>query len=175
MPHPPEMGPIPKAQICVRERPFTCTGVDYFGPFYITVGGRHEKWYGVLFTCLMTHALHLELAGSLSSDACVMAIRQLICYRGSPREIYSDNGANFQGAHIELKKALAELNQEWLTASVWANPSFGISIPLLSSYGGKLGMFGEVHQDSINVHIERSISPIRDPPHVTCGGWKHCE
>ena len=56
---------IPKARMCVGQRSFTCTGVDYFGPMQVTVGRHHEKRYGVLFTCLTTKAIHLELAGEL--------------------------------------------------------------------------------------------------------------
>ena len=45
VPQSPQMGPLPKARMCACERPFSCTGIDYFGPMYVTVGRRHEKRY----------------------------------------------------------------------------------------------------------------------------------
>jgi hypothetical protein len=41
-----------------------------------------------------------------------MAIRRFISVRGTPATIHCDNGTNFHGAETELKKALAELNND---------------------------------------------------------------
>lgn len=43
-----------------------------------------------------------------------MAIRNFINFRGSPREMYSDNGSCFTGADNELKRELAQLNVQEL-------------------------------------------------------------
>ena len=75
---------------------------------------RHEKRWGVLFTCLSMRAVHLELAASLSTDSCIMALRRMMARRGIPKDIWSDNGTNFHGADNELKLALKDLNQEQL-------------------------------------------------------------
>ena len=110
-PKPPQMGPLPSCRLTPYVRAFTFTGVDYFGPMMVTIGRRREKRYGALFTCLTTRAVHLELAASLSTDSAIMAIRRMIARRGTPKEIYSDNGTNFRGADTELKKALRDLDQ----------------------------------------------------------------
>ncbi|GBP82294.1 hypothetical protein EVAR_86648_1 [Eumeta japonica] len=68
----------------------------------VTIGRRHEKRYGALFTCLTTRAVHIELAESLSSDSMILALRRFIARRGTPRVMYSDNGTNFVGANKEL-------------------------------------------------------------------------
>ena len=117
-PQAPLMADLPDCRLNSFVRPFTEVGVDYFGPLEVTVGRRHEKRYGVLFTCLSTRAIHLELAHSLSTDSAVMAIRRFISRRGYPRVFYSDNGTNFKGAERELREALAELDQQKLVGQL---------------------------------------------------------
>ena len=110
-PQVPEMGLIPRCRLGTYERPFTNTGMDYFGPMFVSVGCRRETRYGVLFTCLTTRAVHLELAGGLTTDSCIMSIRKLIGRCGCPREIHSDNGTNFRGAAKELRAAILTFDQ----------------------------------------------------------------
>ncbi|GBP58715.1 hypothetical protein EVAR_35493_1 [Eumeta japonica] len=95
-------GDLPPERLRHHQPPFTCTGVDYFGPMSVTIGRRHEKRYGSLFTCLTTRAVHIELAESLSSDSIILALRRFIARRGTPRVMYSDHGTNFVGAIKEL-------------------------------------------------------------------------
>lgn len=101
----PSTGNHPPSRLAHGKRPFTFTGIDFFGPMTITVGRTHQKRYGVLFTCLTTRAVHLEIAGSLSSDSAIMALRRFIGRRGCPTELHSDNGTNLRGADIELQSA----------------------------------------------------------------------
>jgi hypothetical protein len=79
---------------------------------YVTVGRSHVKRYGALFTCLTMRAVHVELAERLTADSAIMAIRRFISVRGTPKTIHCDNGTNFHGADTELKKSLAELNND---------------------------------------------------------------
>ncbi|KXJ74167.1 hypothetical protein RP20_CCG014255 [Aedes albopictus] len=65
-PEPPAMGCLPKARVAAFVRPFSYVGVDFFGPFLVLIGRRHEKRWGVIVTCLSTRAIHLELAASLN-------------------------------------------------------------------------------------------------------------
>ncbi|XP_072931828.1 uncharacterized protein [Epargyreus clarus] len=106
------MGNLPLERLRHGEPPFTCTAVDYFGPMSITVGRRHEKRWGALFTCLTTRAVHVELAASLSTDSMILALRRMAARRGMPKTIFSDNDTNFVGANKELQEALASLNKE---------------------------------------------------------------
>lgn len=117
----PEMADLPPARLASFTRPFSYIGIDYFGPMMVTVGRRNEKRWGVLITCLTIRAIHIELAHSLSTDSCILAIRNFIGRRGTPLEIYSDNGTNFHGADNELRKEIQQIEksklQETFTSS----------------------------------------------------------
>ncbi|XP_062716205.1 uncharacterized protein LOC134291874 [Aedes albopictus] len=108
MPVAPKMGPLPAVRLEPDVRPFTYVGVDLFGPYLVKVGRSAAKRWVCLFTCLTIRAIHLEVVASLSTDAFKKAVRRFIARRGSPLEIYSDNGTNFVGASREL---LDEINR----------------------------------------------------------------
>ncbi|XP_073845830.1 uncharacterized protein isoform X1 [Musca autumnalis] len=130
------MGPLPIDRLEPYIRPFKYTGLDYFGPINVTIGRRTEKRWVALFTCLTIRAIHLEIAHDLSTDSCIIAIRNFINRRGVPVRIRSDNGTNFIGANEESKRfddvfeadriqhELSEKGIEWLF-NCPANPSEG--------------------------------------------------
>ena len=104
------MADLPKCRILPDDPPFTRVGVDYFGPFLVKRGRGQVKRYGVIFMCLAIRAVHLEVASSLDTDACLNAIRRFIARRGQVKEMYSDNGTNFKSADSELKKSIKDWN-----------------------------------------------------------------
>ncbi len=108
----PFMAPLPVARLTPDLPPFTHVGVDYFGPLYVTVGRRTEKRYGCLFTCLVTRAIHTELAVQLDADSFLMAFRRFVSIRGHPKEVFSDNGTNLVAGERELRIGLLELEKE---------------------------------------------------------------
>ncbi|XP_037302652.1 uncharacterized protein LOC119193060 [Manduca sexta] len=57
----PITGDLPPCRLAHHHRPFTYTGLDYFGPLTVTVGRSSQKWYVALFTCLTVRAVHLEV------------------------------------------------------------------------------------------------------------------
>lgn len=99
------VGDLPKERLLAYQPPFTATAIDLFGPMHITIGRRREKRWGVLFTCLTTRAVHLELAASLSASSTILALRRMMARRGVPTIIYTDNGTNFIGAEREIAEA----------------------------------------------------------------------
>lgn len=104
----PAIGNLPPQRLAHHRRPFTFTGLDYFGPLTVTIGRRHEKRYVALFTCLTIRAVHLELVHSLSADSAIMALRRFFARRGIPDTIFSDNGTAFVGANRILKEFYAD-------------------------------------------------------------------
>ncbi|XP_055589815.1 uncharacterized protein LOC129741996 [Uranotaenia lowii] len=117
-PQPPAMADLPASRLAAFCRPFTYVGVDYFGPIPVSVGRRSEKRWGVLVTCLTTRAIYIELAHSLTTDSCIMALRVFMVRRGVPAAIYSDRGTNFIGASKELSIELDKMNQNKLIAAI---------------------------------------------------------
>ena len=106
---------MPKERLAFSEPPFTNTGVDYFGPMNVKRGRVTERRWGCLFTCLTTRAVHLELAGDLSTDSFIMELRRFRGRRGNPETMRLDNRTNFVGANRELSDALKSLSQERIT------------------------------------------------------------
>ncbi|XP_058448896.1 uncharacterized protein LOC131428854 [Malaya genurostris] len=85
----------------------TFTGVDYWGPIQLKPPHRRAaptKAYVAVFVCFATKAVHLELAGDLSTAKFIEALRRFVSRRGLCSEIYSDNGRNFIGAANELRQ-----------------------------------------------------------------------
>lgn len=115
-PCPPMMANLPKERLAAFIRPFSYSGVDYFGPYQVVIGRRLEKRWGVLVTCLTTRAIIIEIAHSLSTDSCIMALQNCFARRGTPVQIISDRGTNFVGASKELKDALVLIDSEKLAA-----------------------------------------------------------
>ena len=92
--------------------PFTYCGVDMFGPFIIKQRESEVKRYGVMFTCMNSCGVHIEVIHSLDTDSFIQVLRQIIARRGIIRTIYSGNGSNFIRADNELKRAFEEVDNE---------------------------------------------------------------
>ncbi|KAK3084088.1 hypothetical protein FSP39_007909 [Pinctada imbricata] len=88
--------------------PFSSVGVDAFGPWSIvsrkTRGGMAEsKRWAIMFTCLVTRAIHIEVIESMTSSSFINSVRRLVALRGNVKEFRSDRGSNFVGAIEDLK------------------------------------------------------------------------
>lgn len=88
--------------------PFSSVGVDVFGPWNVvtrrTRGGMaNSKRWAVLYTCLTTRAIHIEVIKELSTSAFINATRRFISIRGMVSEFRSDRGTNFVGATDLMK------------------------------------------------------------------------
>ena len=59
---------------------------------------------GIIFKCLTTRCLHLDLLGSMDLDVFLLALCRFISSRGKPFEIKADRGTNFRAGDRELKQ-----------------------------------------------------------------------
>lgn len=87
--------------------PFTYVGLDIFGPWSVTArrtrGGQAEsKRWAIMFCCLSSRAVHIEVVSSLYTSSCINALRRFFAIRGPAKQLISDCGTNFIGASKEL-------------------------------------------------------------------------
>ncbi|KAK0134388.1 hypothetical protein N1851_030045 [Merluccius polli] len=132
-----KMADLPLERIQPDLPPFTNVGLDYFGPIEVRRGRSTIKRYGVLFTCMSSRAVHLEIAFSLDTDSCIHALRRFVCRRGQVKHIRSDNGTNLVGAQAELKKALMSLNERKIQDALLPDGiEWSFNPPAASHHGG---------------------------------------
>ena len=99
------MGNLPAYRLTSDEKPFSFVGVDAAGPLYL----KQKPWesgqakvYVMVFTCLTTRAIHLELAMNQHADTLLQCIRRLIARRGTVKEFLSDNHKTNVRANKEI-------------------------------------------------------------------------
>ncbi|KAK7918811.1 hypothetical protein WMY93_010095 [Mugilogobius chulae] len=90
----PKMADYPPARLRLHKPPFYSTGVDCFGPFQVKIGRRTEKRWGIVYKCMTTRSVHLDLLESLDTDAFLLSLRRFISRRGKPFELLMDNDAS---------------------------------------------------------------------------------
>lgn len=145
----PQMGNLPLNRIS-QLKPFSCVGVDYAGPFKVTMsksrGSKSLKSYICVFICFATKAIHLELVSDLTSDAFLAALRRFIARRGRCTSIYSDCGTNFVGAARQLNL--------WLESAVKSEGlSWSFNPPSAPNFGG----LWEAGVKSVKTHLYRVV------------------
>ena len=106
------MADLPKERLVPYQPPFTYTGLDFFGPFYVKRSRSTVKVYGCIFVCFNSRAIHIEDVSSLETDTFIQALLRFISVRGCPKEIWSDSGTNFTGAEKELRLLVQGMNDE---------------------------------------------------------------
>ncbi|CAI5678593.1 unnamed protein product [Oreochromis niloticus] len=95
--------------------PFEFTTVDLFGPYQVKDDVKKRvmiKFWGVVFCCMASRAIHTELVNSLSTEGFLMAYQRFKAIRGHPRKIWSDPGTNFIGAKSVLKELYGFLESQ---------------------------------------------------------------
>jgi hypothetical protein len=132
-----KMSDLPASRVRCDEPPFSYVGLDYFGPFEIKEGRSVKKRYGVIFTCMSSRAVHLEIANSMDTSLCINAVRRFLSRRGPVKEMKSDNGSNLVGASREMKRALQEMDVDDLQRfSISHGIKWTFNPPAASHHGG---------------------------------------
>ncbi|XP_035228422.1 uncharacterized protein LOC118200567 [Stegodyphus dumicola] len=107
------MGQLPKERI-EPSPPFTVTGIDFCGPFYVKFKGQRKgvlnKIYVAIYVCFCTKAIHLDFVSDLTSTGFIASLKRFFSRRGKASKIFTDNGRNFVGADAELKRLLKIVN-----------------------------------------------------------------
>lgn len=135
-PEVPLMADLPLTRQRYFRPAFYSSGMDCFGPFLIKIGRRNEKRWGIVFKCMTTRAIHLDLLSSLDSDSFLMALRRFIARRGKPYELLCDQGTNFKGGERELNDAFATLQDELQSHLANQQIKFTYNPPSAPHFGG---------------------------------------
>ena len=115
------MAPLPVCRFpdTLSQFPFANTGIDFFGPFYIAdTKDQLTKYYGLIFTCMVTRAAHLESCPDLNTDTFLNALRRFASRRCQPKLILNDNGKTFVGANEELKRCVRSLDNQRIASEL---------------------------------------------------------
>ncbi len=102
------MAPLSEIRV-TQVAPFLHIGIDNFGPMHIiSPVSRHDtiNVYGLIFTCLITRAVHLEMVPDLSGEHFLLALEKFSSIRRVPQRIISDNGSNFTFVQPFLSNAI---------------------------------------------------------------------
>lgn len=86
---------------------FTYVRLDTFGPWHILTrktrgGSANSKRWAILFTCMTTRPIHIEVIESLSRSSFINALRRCQALRGPVKVYRSDRGTHFKGATDDL-------------------------------------------------------------------------
>ena len=110
------MGQLPEQRL--KPSPaWNSTAIDLFGPFKIRDEVKKRtfgKAYGVIFNCLSSRAVHIDIAPDYSTETFLMVFRRFVSLRGYPTQLYSDNGPQLVSANNELINITKNFNQEQL-------------------------------------------------------------
>lgn len=132
----PMMADLPPARLRLHKPAFYSTGVDCFGPYEVKIGRRSEKRWGILFKCMTTRAVYIDLLCSIDADSYLMALRRFVARRGKPFELLSDRGTNFRGGERELKEAFTALQPEVQAQLASQQIQFAFNPPSAPHFGG---------------------------------------
>jgi hypothetical protein len=93
--------------------PFSAVGLDMMGPFKVKIAHSravHKIW-AVVFACMKTRSVHIEVVHKMDADSLLMAITCFSARRPGSSHFYSDNGTNLTKADKKLKKELKSWNE----------------------------------------------------------------
>ena len=102
--------PLDRTEVCP---PFTNVGFDVFRLWAVQTrktrrGGVNAKRWGLVFTCLSSRAIHIEILEGMDSSAFICALRTT-----RPCQLLKcDRGTNFVEAKTKLDAAASELDKK---------------------------------------------------------------
>ncbi|XP_065092124.1 uncharacterized protein LOC135712953 [Ochlerotatus camptorhynchus] len=101
--------------------PVQRVGVDYCGPFQESYPYRRNcpvKIFVAVYVCLVTKAVHLELAADLSAQGFIATLKRFSSRRGKPEIIMYNNGRNFVGTRRKLDELRRLFDNQQFQASI---------------------------------------------------------
>ena len=107
--HVPDSPALPEYRFNVND-PWSTTALDMTGHMFARDSSTDNttKVYFIIFVCMSTGAGHIEMVPDASSESFANALERFAARRGIPVRLVSDQGSNFKGYNLELKKIADE-------------------------------------------------------------------
>ncbi|KAK3743581.1 hypothetical protein QZH41_001385 [Actinostola sp. cb2023] len=144
--------------------PFTNVGLDVFGPWHISTrrtrgGTANSKRWGLVFTCLNSRAVHIEVLESMDASSFICALRRFFALRGPAVLLRCDRGTNFTGGKSELESTDKEKIEKFVE----------IQSATRLTFWWCLGATDRHHSSRIGFDVHQAGLPTADPraPHHT--------
>ena len=105
-----KIGDIVPERMAYGRPTFSCVSLDFTGPTLVKPVGKARaqvKTWTIVFVCMTTGALHLELVDSYGTEAFLLAWEAFVSLRGRPSRVVSD-----QGSQLILAQSLVSVNKE---------------------------------------------------------------
>lgn len=157
------MGNLPFHRVNQPIKPFAATGVDYTGAIELK-SSRHRgnvtyKGYIVVFICLATKAVHLEIVTGMSTEHFLCALQRFIGRRGMCVHIFSDNGTNFIGADnaFNAEKFVKSIESDIVPKLAEKGIQWHFNPPHSPNFGG----LWEANVKATKYHLKRVIDGTR--------------
>ncbi|XP_045906634.1 uncharacterized protein LOC123971678 [Micropterus dolomieu] len=140
---------------------------------------RPRSGGAIIFKCLTTRCVHLDLLCSLDTDSFLLALRRFTARRGTPFELWSDQGTNFKGGERKFNSINKGFNSISTLPMALILEEYGKEIrsvkqTLQSSLGAQLVTVEVLHTLLIEVKnilnskpLGYASSDIADPDPVT--------
>lgn len=128
----------------ILQAPFTSSRVDCAGPHRICKcpGRSYVSYQGyiVIYFCLATKAIYLELVYDYSAEAFLFAYRRFLSRRGHCAYMYSDQGPNFISPAKEIRLLFQESSPliDKITHSLAKDSTQWHFIPIASANHGEI-------------------------------------
>lgn len=100
------------------------------------IGLHSEKRWGIIYKCLTTQAVHLDLLHSMDMDSFLMSLRRLISRRKTPAELYSHQGTNFKAGEKELHESFHNMSSDLQHLLAKQKIDFRFNPPAAPHFGG---------------------------------------
>ena len=119
----------------------------------------------VIFTCLTTRAIHIEMPYNLTTDAFIYALRKFMAIRGPIRLLRCDNGTNFVGANKELARSFEAIQSDILRNFALENNcdiEFRTNPPYTSHMGGGWERLIRVVRSVLSTILDQHSTRLND-------------
>ena len=148
------MADLPACRVTATNKPFKYCVVDYLGPYFYRQNRSNCKCWGLLFTCLCTRCIHVEIVTSLDLNEFLLEFSRFTNLRGAVDTVYSDNGSTFRAAADRLSSLLG--STEFCNSLRKRNINWVKIPPYSPSQGGSWESMVKLFKDAFNRVLDQS-------------------